>query len=169
MLYWLHADLPAAQIIVTRVLGLAILLTALSLFLRKPLAKLCAKRVGEFGPGRVHRVTILSGAILGVMVSISSVGAGAIGVTVLLLLYPKLPMSRVVGSDIAHAVPLTLLAGLGHLAMGSIDVTLLVTLLVGSLPGVVAGSHLSARLPDRVVRYTLAAVLFAMCGKMFVY
>ncbi|MBU6471706.1 MAG: TSUP family transporter, partial [Alphaproteobacteria bacterium] len=105
----------------------------------------------------------------GVLVSISSVGAGAIGVTFLILLYPELPMARVVGSDIAHAVPLTLIAGFGHLLMGSINWALLVTLLIGSLPGIVVGSSLAARLPDNAVRLTLAGTLLIVCGKMLFY
>jgi uncharacterized membrane protein YfcA len=89
----------------------------------------------------------------------SSVGAGAIGVTALLMLYPALRVSRIVGSDIAHAVPLTLVAGMGHWVIGDVDLLLLGSLLVGSLPGVVAGSLLSTRSPDHILRPALAAVL----------
>jgi uncharacterized membrane protein YfcA len=78
---------------------------------------------------------------------------------VLLLLHPKMPVARIVGSDIAHAVPLTLLAGLGHWFLGSINWSLLATLLIGSLPGIVVGSYLAGRAPDVVVRVTLAVVL----------
>src|SRR6266478_5089520 len=94
--------------------------------------------------------TTAVGAVLGVLVSISSVGAGAIGVTALILLYPKLPTARIVGSDIAHAVPLTLVAGLGHWFLGSIDWALLGSLLLGSLPGIVVGTHVATRVPDAV-------------------
>ena len=93
------------------------------------------------------------------MVSISSVGAGAIGVTALLMLYPGLPVSRIVGTDIAHAVPLALVAGFGHWMIGDVDPTLLLNLLVGSIPGVIIGSLLSSRAPDAVLRPALAAVL----------
>jgi uncharacterized membrane protein YfcA len=96
---------------------------------------------------------------MGVLVTLTSVGAGAIGVTVLLILHPKMPAGRVVGSDIAHAVPLTLLAGAGHWLLGSIDWSLLGTLLLGSLPGIVLGSHLATRARDAVVRIALASVL----------
>ena len=92
------------------------------------------------------------GMVMGVLVSSTSVGAGAIGVTVLLLLHPKLPVARIVGSDIAHAVPLTLLAGTGHWLLGSIDWKLLTTLLIGSLPGIVIGSYLAGRAGDAAVR-----------------
>jgi hypothetical protein len=93
------------------------------------------------------------------VVTTTSVGAGAIGVTVLLFLHPKMPAGRVVGSDIAHAVPLTLLAGAGHWYLGSIDWSLLGNLLIGSLPGIVFGSYLATRARDAVVRIALASVL----------
>ena len=103
--------------------------------------------------------TIALGAVLGVAVSISSVGAGAIGVTVLLMLYRRLPVARIVGTDIAHAVPLALVAGVGHWFIGSVDLWLLLNLLIGSIPGVIVGSLLSSRAPDRLLRPALAIVL----------
>ena len=106
------------------------------------------------------------GAILGVLVSISSVGAGAIGVTALILLYPRLPTVRIVGSDIAHAVPLTLVAGIGHWIIGSIDFLLLGSLLMGSLPGIFLGSYMSSRVPDAALRMTLAATLIVAGSKL---
>ena len=103
--------------------------------------------------------TIVLGLTMGVLVTATSVGAGAIGVTVLLILHPKMSPGRVVGSDIAHAVPLTLLAGVGHWYLGSIDWNLLGHLLIGSLPGIVLGSYLATRARDLVVRVALAGVL----------
>jgi uncharacterized membrane protein YfcA len=94
------------------------------------------------------------------------VGAGALGVTALILLYPQLPIVRIVGSDIAHAVPLTLVAGMGHWWLGSVDWALFGSLLVGSLPGIVLGSLTSIRVPDTVLRYLLAAVLIAVAAKL---
>ena len=94
-------------------------------------------------------------------------GAGAIGVTVLLILYPKLPAAKLVGSDIAHAVPLTLLAGFGHWMMGTVDFTLLASLLVGSIPGIIIGSLLSSRAPDSVLRPILASTLALVGGRLF--
>src|SRR4029077_1623461 len=90
-------------------------------------------------------LTVVSGFVLGVLVTISSVGGGALGMTLLVILYPGVRLVRLVGSDIAHAVPLTLVAGLGHWLLGSVNWWLLVSLLLGSVPGVVLGSHLSAR------------------------
>ena len=102
------------------------------------------------------------------LVSISSVGAGAVGVTALLLLYPQLPMSRIVGSDIAHAVPLTLIAGIGHWAMGAIDWQLMGVLLIGSLPGIAIGSYCAVRVPETALRLMLAAILIVVAGKLAV-
>ena len=152
--------------LITFTLGLALLATALSLIFRARLSTLYAKRVGELSAGRTAMLTILTGAILGVLVSITSVGAGALGVTALILLYPRLPTARIVGSDIVHAVPLTLIAGMGHWLIGSIDTGILGSLLLGSIPGIVAGSFLAVRVPDLVLRLTLAAVLVIVGGRL---
>ncbi len=150
------------------VLGAALLLTSLSLLLRPQLAAFAAKRTRALPPNptRTLAATVLTGAVLGVLVSLTSVGAGAIGVTVLLLLYPALSTTRIVGSDIAHAVPLTLVAGVGHWMLGSVDWAMLVSLLIGSVPGIVVGSHLSARAPEGLLRRVLAATLVAVGVKL---
>jgi hypothetical protein len=109
------------------------------------------------------------GAILGVLVSISSVGAGAIGVTALILLYPKMATSRIVGSDIAHAVPLTLIAGVGHWWLGSINFPLLGSLLVGSIPGIIIGSTAAAKVPEPGLRFVLASVLVLVCFRFWFF
>jgi uncharacterized membrane protein YfcA len=101
-----------------------------------------------------------------VLVTISSVGAGALGVTALILLYPKLPIVRIAASDIAHAVPLTLVAGVGHLLGGGINLWLLASLLTGSLPGIVLASAFAPRLPDVALRLTLAATLLLVAWKL---
>jgi len=110
--------------------------------------------------------TILTGVALGVLVTISSVGAGALGVTALILLYPKLPIVRIAGSDIAHAVPLTLLAGAGHLVGGSINLATLASLLIGSLPGIMIASAFAPRLPDTALRLVLATTLILVAVKL---
>jgi hypothetical protein len=112
------------------------------------------------------RLTIWVGAILGVLVTVSSVGAGALGVTALFFLYPGLAAVRIVGIDIAHAVPLTLVAGLGHAAAGAVDWRLLAALLIGSLPGIWLGSALSQKIPERLLRTALAAMLVLIGGKL---
>src|SRR5262249_21010669 len=110
-------------------------------------------------------LTIVMGALLGILVTFSSVGAGAIGVTALVILYPSVPAARIVGSDIAHAVPLTLMAGLGYRVMGAVALYTLASLLVGSFPGIVICSSVLARVPDVALRYLLAAVLIVVGGK----
>ena len=103
------------------------------------------------------------GAVIGTLVTLTSVGAGAIGVTVLMILYPMLPLPRIVAADIAYAVPLTLVAGMGHASLGSVDWSLLAKLLAGSLPGIWIGSHFMSRTPERVIR-SLLSVLLAYAG-----
>ncbi len=104
--------------------------------------------------------TVLFGVVLGLLVTLTSVGAGAIGVTVLAMLYPMLPAKRLVGSDVAHAVPLTLIGGLGHLGLGNVDGGLLLALLCGSIPGILIGARLSGVVPEKLLRPILAVTLF---------
>ncbi len=158
-LYSFGAGKAGTSGVITSSLGIALILTALSLLFRRWFLARLASRMESFSDPQIRALTYALGAALGVLVSISSVGAGAIGVTVLLLLYPNLPTVRIVGSDIAHAIPLTLVAGAGHWFMGSIDWPLLLSLLVGSLPGIVIGSHVAAYVPDRVLRPILAGTL----------
>jgi hypothetical protein len=122
----------------------------------------------RLSPRHTSLVTVLVGVVLGVLVSISSVGAGAVGVTALLLLYPRLPMVRIIGSDIAHAVPLTLVAGIGHWLTGAVDWHLMGSLLVGSLPGIVIGSYSAIRVPETALRLVLAATLIVVASKLAV-
>ena len=117
--------------------------------------------------GSALAATVALGAVIGFAVSISSVGAGAIGVTALLMLYPRLPVVRVVGTDIAHAVPLALIAGTGHWYIGDVNTTLLASLLVGSIPGVIVGSLISTRVSDSVLRPLLAMVLAISAWQLF--
>src|SRR6202020_2337282 len=119
--HFLKIDPSAMNALVTRVLGVALLATALALIFRKFLLARHTRRLGILSEGQTVGFTILTGGILGVLVTISSVGAGALGVTALILLYPELPVVKIAGSDIAHAVPLTLIAGMGHLISGGID------------------------------------------------
>ena len=157
----------AANDLIAVVLGVALLATSISLVLRKRIIEVYGPRLSALDARTTRRLTIITGAVLGVLVSITSVGAGALGVTALILLYPNLPTVRIVGSDIAHAVPLTLVAGLGHWWLGSVDWLLFGSLLVGSLPGIVLGSIVSVRVPDAVLRYLLAAVLLMVVGRLW--
>ncbi len=154
---FIHIGKSASHTILL-VLGSMLLLTALGIVLQQRLMSY-AQHKEPVDPRKSFFPTVALGALLGVLVSISSVGAGAIGVTALLMLYPHLPVSRIVGTDIAHAVPLAFVAGAGHWLIGDVDFFLLGNLLVGSIPGVIIGSLLSSRAPDRLLRPALAAVL----------
>jgi uncharacterized membrane protein YfcA len=151
---------------ITYVLGIALVLTAFSVFFRGWILRTATKRIGIPTPERAAVLTVVCGVVLGVLVSLSSVGAGALGVTVLLLLYPHVPLVRIVGSDIAHAVPLTLIAGLGHWAMGDVNWGLFGGLLLGSIPGIIAGSLLASHVPERGLRPILAGVLLFVGGRL---
>jgi len=152
-------------------LGVALVLTAVALIFRKRIQAYAVARSGgrPADPARTARLTVITGAVLGVLVSISSVGAGALGVTALFFLYPAMPALRIVGSDIAHAVPLTAVAGIGHWFLGSVDWLLLGSLLVGSLPGIWLGSHISTKVPDRILRPILAAMLVLVGAKLMAH
>ncbi len=168
LLAHLGAQSHTAAGLMSLALGIALLLTAASLAFRDRLQAIAQRQ--PFGSDLLrHRVgpaTVAVGAAVGILVTVSSVGAGALGVTALSFLYPQLPTRRVVGSDIAHAVPLTLVAGLGHWWLGTVDVVLLVALLIGSLPGIALGAHFAARVPERALRGLLASVLLLVGGKL---
>jgi len=166
VLWQLNLSGESSRSLVNLVLCFALILTATSLLFRKAIIARYRRRLEQLDPASTTRATVLVGAALGVLVSISSVGAGAVGVTALLLLYPRLPMTRIVGSDIAHAVPLTLVAGIGHWATGAIDWHLLGVLLIGSLPGIVFGSYCAHRVPEPALRLVLAATLILVAGNL---
>jgi uncharacterized membrane protein YfcA len=104
--------------------------------------------------------------VLGIAVTITSIGAGALGTVALFLVYPMLPVTRLVGTEIAHAVPLTLIAGLGHAGLGNVNVDLLVNLLIGSLPGIYIGSHLTSAVPEKILRPVLASIMVLVGAKL---
>src|SRR3954470_12128898 len=160
----LHGD--AARSLITVVLSLALFVTSFVLVFGQSLVALYRTRMSGLDQRRIALVTVLVGATLGVLVTISSVGAGAIGVVALLMLYPQMPMARVIGSDIAHAVPLTLIAGLGHWGMGAVDWHIIGSLLVGSLPGIFIGSYFAIRVPERALRLVLATALFVVASRI---
>ena len=168
------AVLPPAgastRLVVSTSLGVMLLLTALALIFRTRLLAWAQAHAGH-GPLARHQTaaTVAIGAFIGFAVTLSSVGAGAVGVTALILLFPLLATVRVVGTDIAHAVPITLVAGLGHAFLGNVNWWLLASLLVGSLPGILVGSHLAARVPERFLRNSLAAVLVLAGTKLVMH
>jgi uncharacterized membrane protein YfcA len=165
-LSYVNINGTAARDLIAGVLTIALFVTALTLVFRDRIMARYAVRVGRLTPQQVDALTVAVGAALGVLVSISSVGAGAIGVTALILLYPQLPTARIVGSDIAHAVPLTLAAGIGHWWLGSINLDLLIPLLLGSVPGILIGSHTAVRVPEKALRLLLAATLIMVATKL---
>ncbi len=151
-------------------LAVALLVTALGMLLKDRLHGMGrAFRVAE--PSRFKHLqpllTVGAGVLLGVLVTWTSIGAGALGTVMLVYLYPlRMTANRLVGTDLAHAIPLALIAGLGHLAMGNVDGLLLLNLLVGSIPGVVIGAFISTRAPHTVIRYAIAVTLTAVAIRM---
>jgi uncharacterized membrane protein YfcA len=164
---------PEVQHLMTSTLGVALLLTAAATLYKTLRGKSAPTRieVGQEAQASTPRhwsLPLLFGAVIGTLVSLTSVGAGAIGVTVLMLLYPMLPLPRIVAADIAYAVPLTLVAGLGHASIGSVDWPILAKLLAGSLPGIWLGSHFMSRVPERAIR-SLLSVLLAYAGAKLIF
>jgi len=154
---------------VTTALGVMLLVTSVALIFRHRLLT----QEGAFGgwlkklrSRNSFSMTLGLGALLGVLVTLTSVGAGAFGVVALLMLYPHLPTNHLAGTDIVHAVPLTLVAGTGHAITGSVDYALLGNLLIGSIPGIVAGSLMAHLVSEKVMRYFMGTVLFAVGVKL---
>ena len=161
---------PARNGLVLSALGVALLITSAGLVLRGRLHKLgMTLRTGTPASFKraQPRLTILAGVVLGGLVALTSVGAGALGTVMLVYLYPyRLTPAKLVGTDLAHAIPLTLVAGAGHLMLGNIDFGLLANLLLGSIPGILLGSVLSTRAPESVVRHAIAIVLVVAAVKL---
>lgn len=157
-LHYLEARGWKVDVIIVPLIGVAVILTALALIFKTQLQRHPWFKTRSH-PASLNISTIVTGVVLGALVTLTSIGAGAIGVVALFLLYPLIATTKIVGSDIAHAVPLTLVAGLGHLGMGNVDFVLLGSLLLGSLPGIYLGSHLSVNIPEKVLRIALASML----------
>lgn len=165
----LHADTSALNAIIKQGLAVVLILTALAILFKSRLQAFASKHAGDHYHLRdrtLNILTVITGVVLGVMVTLTSIGAGALGTVALFLLYPFLVTRRLVGTEIAHAVPLTLVAGLGHAGMGNMDWSLLGYLLLGSLPGIYLGSHLTGRISDRVLRPCLATMLLLIGYKL---
>jgi uncharacterized membrane protein YfcA len=149
-------------------LGIALLLTSISVFFRPLILRWAGDHIHAMGARKLAQRTVLLGVTLGVLVSVTSVGAGALGTTALLILYPRLPVARIAASDIAHAVPLTLIAGVGHWLIGSVDFSLMFALLAGSIPGIIVGSLLSSRSSDSILRPVLAVTLLIVAIRLLI-
>jgi uncharacterized membrane protein YfcA len=150
-------------------LGITLVLTALAIVLKQQLLDWSHRNDAIF-TRMTHNereiAAVITGVVLGIMVTITSIGAGALGTVALFLIYPILPVSRLVGTEIAHAVPLTLVAGLGHAGLGNVNWDLLINLLLGSLPGIYVGSHLPTAVPEKVLRPILASIMILVGAKL---
>lgn len=158
------------ETLVTGGLGVALILTSLSLLFKRSMKRF-GNQIKKATPNwRSLRgpVTVMSGILLGILVPISSIGAGALGAAMLLFLYPSIPTRKIIGTDLAHAVPLTAIAGFGHLQIGTVDLALLGGLLLGSLPGIYLGSHMSTRIPEKIMQPVLASMLM-LIGAKFIF
>jgi uncharacterized protein len=154
---------------ITISLGYMLLVTAVLLLFRNIILRSVDNYRKHHSPIKVRTIstlTVLLGLVLGCLVTLTSVGAGAIGVTVLLALYPRLKIQDIVGSDIFHAVPLTLIAGMGYWWIGEVDWTMIASLLIGSIPGIIIGSHLAPRMHESIVRRILAVILMIVGLKL---
>ncbi|WP_291010317.1 sulfite exporter TauE/SafE family protein [Hydrogenophaga sp.] len=168
VLRWIGPASDAVQSVMTHTLGLALLLTAAAMFYKAARGSqlprtLNGSELAAASQPRHWSLPVLFGLVIGTLVTLTSVGAGAIGVSALMLLFPLLPLPRIVAADIAYAVPLTLVAGLGHASLGSVDWSLLGKLLIGSLPGIWLGTRLMHHTPERLVR-SLLSLLLAYAG-----
>lgn len=167
----LKTDISAVNEIIKYGLGWALLFTSIAILFKKRILLFSQKHAGDkFHTDSMSRniLTVLIGIMLGATVTFTSIGAGALGTVTLFFLYPLLPTPRLVGTEIAHAVPLTLVAGMGHASLGNLDLGLLGQLLIGSLPGIFLGSLLSGKVPDLYLRNAIAIMLF-MVGYKLVY
>jgi uncharacterized protein len=165
----IKTDISTINITIKYSLGWALLFTSVAIIFKKKILNFSQKHSGD----KFHTesttqnvLTIAIGVLLGTTVTLTSIGAGALGTVTLFFLYPLLPTPRLVGTEIAHAVPLTLVAGLGHASMGNLDLELLFQLLLGSLPGIFIGSLLSGKIPDMFLRNAIAIMLFYVGYKL---
>ena len=159
---WLGISGEGFERLIIHTLSAAVLATAVLILLKGKLLKLLAStRFPSFltHPRCRDGLTVAGGIVIGILVTLTSVGAGVLGTTLVLLLYPGLTAARVIGTELAHAVPLTLVAGVGHLGLGTVDLALLASLLLGSVPGAYVGAKFGTRLSDRVLRPVLAGML----------
>jgi uncharacterized membrane protein YfcA len=152
--------------VISLTLGVALIVSAVSLLLKDKVIAAATKRDPDFGLHTSYWATVAVGFVVGILVSLSSVGAGALGTIALFFLYPRLPIVKIVGTDIAHAVPLAFVAGIGHWLLGSVNFHLLESLLIGSIPGIIIGSLAARHAPDWVLKPSLGLILTIVGVKM---
>jgi uncharacterized protein len=169
VLHFISSDINTLNKLIKITLGYALIFTAIAILFKRKIFDYSRKKdawITRLTQRQQMYATVFTGAILGAVVTITSIGAGALGTVALFLLYPLLPTVRLVGTEIAHAVPLTLVAGLGHAGLGNVDWGLLINLLIGSLPGIYIGSHLANRVADHYLRPALAFMLMLVGGRL---
>jgi uncharacterized protein len=155
--------------LISRALAVMLAITAICMFVHRPLRLLGLRLAASSGHLERRQVllTVLTGMLIGAAVTLTSVGAGALGTVALIWLYPlRLPPDRLVATDIAHALPVTVIAGIGHAALGHVNLSVLACLLIGSIPGIVLASRLVVRLPQPITRALIAAMLLLAAGRM---
>jgi uncharacterized membrane protein YfcA len=165
----MKTDTSAMNATIKYSLGWALLFTSVAILFKNKIMTFSQKHSGDkfhTESKTQNALTLLIGIMLGAVVTLTSIGAGALGTVTLFFLYPLLPTPKLVGTEIAHAVPLTLVAGLGHASMGNLDFELLGQLLIGSLPGIYFGSLLSGKVPDALLRNAIAIMLFLVGYKL---
>lgn len=165
----IKTDITAMNTIIKYSLGWALLFTSIAILFKKKIMVFSEKHAGDrfhYESTTQNILTVAIGVLLGATVTLTSIGAGALGTVTLFFLYPLLPTPKLVGTEIAHAVPLTLVAGIGHASMGNLDLALLGQLLLGSLPGIYIGSMLSGKVPDLFLRNAIAIMLFMVGYKL---
>jgi uncharacterized protein len=160
-------DPESYQHILLTTLGVMLIVTSIVIIGKPWLNKSYKLSSRDFTLLKHHqgKLTFFTGILLGICVTLTSVGAGAFGAAALMMLYPRLNSVTIIGTDIAHAVPLTLIAGLGHMQMGNVDFILLSSLLIGSLPAIHFGSKLSKRVPNHILQPILACLLIVIGSK----
>ncbi|MBP2445775.1 sulfite exporter TauE/SafE family protein [Rhizobium leguminosarum] len=175
LMLWMLAGVDRKSIgvtnTITTALGWLLVMTSIMLVFRGPILELARRAIGDRTPPQpqprtILALTVILGFLLGVLVTLTSVGAGALAVTILLVLYPRLDVREIVGSDIVHAVPLTLIGGTGYWLIGEIDWPMLLALLIGSIPGIIIGSLLAPKLHERTIRIVLALTLAVVAWKL---
>ena len=174
-LTWLHftGNSQIKQGLIMTALGCVLLLTAVAIVFRKRTHAL-GTAIRTVAPERFQRaqpiMTVIAGSVLGLLVTLTSVGGGALGIVMLVFLYPlRMNPARLVGTDIVHAIPLTIVAGTGYLLMGSVDLALLGKLLLGSIPGIIIGSMLGNRISESWLRTAIAVILALVGIKLLFY
>lgn len=162
ILHFVKLDTATLNLFITKSLGIVMVAIALAILFKKKLLEFAQKHASDWmdmDEKSIRKNTIITGIVMGAVVSLTSIGGGALGAVALFMIYPLIPTTRLVGTELAHAVPLSAIAGLGHAGLGNVDFYILTSLLVGSIPAICIGSHFSNKFSDRFLRTALAIML----------